>query len=67
MLMSYRTRLRQWLRNATAGGVGAETTRLLGKWVFLGLLIGVVAGAGAVLFRAAIDGTTAVVLGRFGA
>src|SRR5579885_334318 len=40
MLMSYRTRLRQWLRDATGGGAGAEATRLLGKWVFLGLLIG---------------------------
>jgi CIC family chloride channel protein len=64
MLMSYRTRLRQWLRDATGGGAGAEATRLLGKWVFLGLLIGVVAGAGAVLFKAAIDGVTAVALGR---
>ncbi len=36
----------------------------LRKWVFLGLLIGIVAGLGAILFFAAIDFSTSILLGK---
>jgi CIC family chloride channel protein len=54
-----------WLRADHLSG--AEANRLLGKWVLLGVTIGVVAGVGAILFTVAIDLVTRVALGGLAA
>jgi chloride channel protein, CIC family len=54
------------IRRLVAGvslGRGLESTRALRKWVLLGLTIGVVAGLGAVVFYAALDWATKLLLG----
>ncbi|HET8629634.1 MAG TPA: chloride channel protein [Thermomicrobiales bacterium] len=50
-------------RRWAAGGAGFESSRFLAKWVGLAILIGIVAGVGAILFYLAIRFVTHATLG----
>ncbi|HEX5504395.1 MAG TPA: chloride channel protein [Thermomicrobiales bacterium] len=50
-------------RRWAGGGVGFESSRFLAKWVGLAILIGIVAGVGAILFYTAIRFVTHATLG----
>lgn len=56
--------LRRFLRRPDSGGAdGVESGRFLGRWVVLSLLIGVVAGLGAIVFYISIGFVSRHVLG----
>jgi CIC family chloride channel protein len=53
----------QW-RNSLVVPGGFESSRFLGKWLFIGSVIGIVAGLGAVLFTRSIAFVTDIFLGE---
>ena len=58
-------RLRRWFAVLGPSAAGYESSRRLVRWLLVGSAIGVVAGAGAVLFTWAIHAVTVLGLGTF--